>query len=361
MRTVASLISGISEHKIRIVSPDIGGGFGNKVGVYPGYICSIVASIVHRRAGEVDRGPDRKSHGHRLRPRLPHDRRDRGARKDGRITALKCHVIADHGAFDACADPTKFRPASSTSAPAPTTSRPPFLSVDGVYTNKAPGGVAYRCSFRVTEAAYFIERMMDVLARKLNMDPAEGAAEELHPQATSSPTSRRSAGNMTAAITDTAFDKALDSGRLQGPARRAEKNREDFAAGKTRSLMGIGVAFFTEIVGAGPIEELRHPGPRHVRPLRDPHPPDGQSPSPAWARSARARAMPRPSPRSCATEIGLPADDITVEEGDTDTAPYGLGTYGSRSTPVAGAATAMAGAEDPRQGADDRRLSARSA
>ncbi len=58
VRTVASLISGIPEHKIRIISPDIGGGFGNKVGVYPGYICSIVASIVTRRAGEVDRGSD---------------------------------------------------------------------------------------------------------------------------------------------------------------------------------------------------------------------------------------------------------------------------------------------------------------
>ena len=52
-------------------------------------------------------------------------------------------------------------------------SRSRILSVDGVYTNKAPGGVAYRCSFRVTEAAYCIERGMDILAQKLGMDPAE--------------------------------------------------------------------------------------------------------------------------------------------------------------------------------------------
>jgi carbon-monoxide dehydrogenase large subunit len=48
-----------------------------------------------------------------------------------------------------------------------------YLAVDGIYTNKAPGGVAYRCSFRVTEAAYFIERMIEVLAIKLGMDAAE--------------------------------------------------------------------------------------------------------------------------------------------------------------------------------------------
>ena len=91
VRTVASLISGIPEHKIRIISPDIGGGFGNKVGVYPGYICAIVASIVTRRAGQMDRGPDREPAGDRLRPRLSHDRRDRGD-QDGRITgsALPC-------------------------------------------------------------------------------------------------------------------------------------------------------------------------------------------------------------------------------------------------------------------------------
>ncbi len=65
------------------------------------------------------------------------------------------------------------RPASSTSSPAPTTSRSRIVAVDGVYTNKAPGGVAYRCSFRVTEAAYCIERAMDILAQKLGMDPAE--------------------------------------------------------------------------------------------------------------------------------------------------------------------------------------------
>ena len=97
------------------------------------------------------------------------------ATKEGKVTGLRVHVLADHGAFDACADPSKW-PAGffnivTGSYDFPTA----HCAVDGVYTNKAPGGVAYRCSFRVTEAAYCIERGMDILAQKLGMDPASCA------------------------------------------------------------------------------------------------------------------------------------------------------------------------------------------
>ena len=90
-------------------------------------------------------------------------------------------MLADHGAFDACADPTKY-PAGffhictgSYDIPAA------HVVVDGVYTNKAPGGVAYRCSFRVTEASYMIERIVDVLAQKARHGPGRVAGQELHP------------------------------------------------------------------------------------------------------------------------------------------------------------------------------------
>ena len=107
VRTVASLISGIPEHKIRIVSPDIGGGFGNKVGVYPGYICSIVASIV--LGVTVKWVEDRMENLQATAfARDYHMSGEIAATREGRITALRCHVLADHGAFDACADPTKY-------------------------------------------------------------------------------------------------------------------------------------------------------------------------------------------------------------------------------------------------------------
>ena len=93
--------------------------------------------------------------------------------KDGKVLGIRCYTIADHGAFDACANATKW-PAGLFSIITGSYDFPAaHCSVDGVYTNKAPGGVAYRCSFRVTEAAYCIERAMDIMAQKLGMDPAE--------------------------------------------------------------------------------------------------------------------------------------------------------------------------------------------
>ena len=107
IRTVVSLISGIEEHNIRVISPDIGGGFGNKVGAYPGYVCSVVASIVTGKP--VKWIEDRMDN--LMTTAFARDYWMKGrisATKDGKITGLHCHVTADHGGFDACADPTKF-------------------------------------------------------------------------------------------------------------------------------------------------------------------------------------------------------------------------------------------------------------
>src|SRR5262249_60478438 len=96
-----------------------------------------------------------------------------GAGEDGRTPARHAATTADHGAFDAAADPTKY-PAGmfgivtgSYDVPAA------HAEVDAYFTNKAPGGIAYRCSFRVTEASYAIERAMDILADELGIDAAE--------------------------------------------------------------------------------------------------------------------------------------------------------------------------------------------
>jgi aerobic carbon-monoxide dehydrogenase large subunit len=340
VRTVASLISGIPEHKIRIISPDIGGGFGNKVGVYPGYLCAIVASIV--LGVPVKWVEDRMEN--LIATAFARDYHMTGeiaATKDGRITGLRCHVLADHGAFDACADPTKY-PAGFFSICTGSYDIPvAHLAVDGVYTNKAPGGVAYRCSFRVTEASYFIERMMDVLARKLDVDPAEIRRRNFIKRE-QFPYHSALGWEYDSGDYHTALDKALKAVDYAGLREEQRKNRDAFSRGQTRKLMGIGVSFFTEIVGAGPIKncdilglgmfdscEIRvHPTGSAIARLGTIS--QGQGHATTFA-------------QILASEIGIPAANITVEEGDTDTAPYGLGTYGSRSTPVAGAATAMAG------------------
>ena len=340
VRTVASLITNIAEHNIRIVSPDIGGGFGNKVGVYPGYICAAVASIVTGQPVKwiEDRIENLTATAF---ARDYHMTAKLAATKDGKITGLSCHVIADHGAFDACADPTKF-PAGFFSICTGSYDIPvAHVVVDGVYTNKAPGGVAYRCSFRVTEAAYMIERMIDVLARKLERDPAELRTQNLIGK-DQFPYTSALGWEYDSGDYHTAMEKALETVGYKELRDEQAANREAFARGETRSLMGIGVAFFTEIVGAGPVKncdilglgmfdscEIRiHPTGSAIARLGTIS--QGQGHATTFA-------------QILASEIGIPAEDITVEEGDTDTAPYGLGTYGSRSTPVAGAATAMAG------------------
>ena len=126
VRTVASLITNIPEHNIRIVSPDIGGGFGNKVGVYPGYICAARRLDRHRRAGQMGRGPDREPVGDGLCPRLPHDRQDRAP--PATAASPGCPAMCSPTTAPSTPAPTRpsSRPGSSTSAPAPTTSRSPM-------------------------------------------------------------------------------------------------------------------------------------------------------------------------------------------------------------------------------------------
>ena len=340
VRTVASLISGIAEHNIRVISPDIGGGFGNKVGVYPGYICSIVASIV--TGVPVKWVEDRMDN--LMTTAFARDYWMQGkiaATKDGQITGLWCHVTADHGGFDACADPTKF-PAGFFNICTGSYDIPmAWLAVDGVYTNKAPGGVAYRCSFRVTEAAYFIERMVDVLAAKLGMDPVEIRLKNFIKKE-QFPYQSALGWEYDSGDYHKAMQQALDKVDYAGLRREQAERLLAFKRGETRKLLGIGVSFFTEIVGAGPVKncdilglgmfdscEIRiHPTGSAIARLGTIS--QGQGHATTFA-------------QILASEIGIPADAITIEEGDTDTAPYGLGTYGSRSTPVAGAATAMAG------------------
>lgn len=336
VRTVVSLLSGLPESKIRIVSPDIGGGFGNKVGVYPGYVCAIVASIVLGKPVKwiEDRIENISSTAF---ARDYHMDGELAATADGKILGLRVNVVADHGAFDACADPTKY-PAGmfhicSGSYDIPAA----WCSVKGVYTNKAPGGVAYRCSFRVTEAVYVIERMVDILAQKLGMDKAEIRAKNFI-RKEQFPYTSAFGFEYDSGDYHTALQKVLDACDYKGlraeqAAKRADPN--------CPTLMGIGLVAFTEVVGAGPSKMCDILGVGMFDSCEIRVHPTGS----AIARMGtinQGQGHPTTYAQIIATELGLPSEVIQVEEGDTSTAPYGLGTYGSRSTPVGGAAVAMA-------------------
>jgi carbon-monoxide dehydrogenase large subunit len=171
-RTVYALVAGLPEHKIRIIPGDIGGGFGNKVPIYPGYVCAVVGSILTGKPvkWQEDRSENLMSTGF-ARDYIMHG--EIAATADGTITGVRVDVIADHGAFNATAQPTKYPAGFFHIFSGSYDLQAAYCNVTGVYTNKAPGGVAYRCSFRVTEATYLIERMVDALALQLQMDPAQ--------------------------------------------------------------------------------------------------------------------------------------------------------------------------------------------
>jgi carbon-monoxide dehydrogenase large subunit len=331
-RTLYALVAGLPEHKIRVVAPDIGGGFGNKVPIYPGYVCAIVASIVTGKPVKwvEDRSENLVSTG------FARDYIMRGeiaATKDGKILGIRTHVLADHGAFNGVAAPTKYPAGFFGVFTGSYDIEAAYCSMTAVYTNKAPGGVAYACSFRITEAVYLVERLVDCLAYDLEMDSVELRLKNLLRPEQFPYTSKTG--------------WVYDSGNYEPTMREAmriagyaELRREQAEKRERGELMGIGVAFFTEAVGAGPRKdmdilglgmadgsELRiHPTGKAV--LRISCMSQGQGHETTFAQIV-------------AEEIGIPPADIHVVNGDTDQTPFGLGTYGSRSTPVSGAAAAL--------------------
>ena len=172
IRTVFALVAGLPEEKVRIISPDIGGGFGNKVPVYPGYVVATAASLLlgHPVKWIEDRSENLISTGF---ARDYHMSGSLALKSDGTMLGLRASLLADEGAFYADAQPSKFKVGLfhivSGSYDLPAT----HVTAEGAYTNKAPGGVAYRCSFRVTEASYLIERLVSNAAYELGMDPVD--------------------------------------------------------------------------------------------------------------------------------------------------------------------------------------------
>ncbi len=332
IRAAVALVAELPEHMIRIISPDLGGGFGNKVPVYPGYVISILASILTERPVKwiEDKTGNLISTGF---GRDVYLKGQMAVRKDGKILGVRMHTISDHGAFFSDAQPSKFKIGLMHSAFACYDIPAAHLTAEGYYTNKAPGGVAYRCSFRVTEAMFFQERMIQAAADDLGMDQAEFRRVNLvrdddFPHRTP-----------FGFLTDSGqYGKCLDVALEAIGYEQFLKDQEE--ARKNGRYLGIGISTMTEPLGAGNSREYDILGIKmfdsaelrvHMTGkaiLRTGAKTQGQGHETTWAQIV-------------AHELGIPADDVVVEEGDTDTAPFGMGTYASRSTPVAGAAVAM--------------------
>src|ERR1700749_4598613 len=253
--------------------------------------------------------------------------------KDGKITGVPVHVIAHHGAFDSPAQPTNSPPAFCHICCGSYDREAAHVKVKAVYTNKAPGGVAYRCSFRITEAVYLVERMVGALALEMGVDQIDlrmrsFIGPDQFPYETTTGWTYDSgnyAETMQVAMDIAGYDDLLRE--------QAEKR----ARGE---LMGIGVSFFPEGVGAGPRKHMDILGlaMNDGADLRV-HP-SGKAMVSISAQT-QGQGHETTFAQIVAEELGIPPEDVQVRHGDTDRTPYGLGTYGSRSTPVSGAAVAV--------------------
>ncbi len=332
-RTVFALVAGLPEQNIQIISPDIGGGFGNKVPVYPGYVVATAASLLLGRPVKwiEDRSGNLISTGF---ARDFYMDGELALKEDGTMTGLRVKMLSDQGYAYADAQPSKFKAGlfhivtGSYDIPAA------HVVTEGAYTNKAPGGVAYRCSFRVTEASFFIERLVQTAAYELGMDPAELRRKNFIPPDkfpyTSATGFEYDSGNY-----EPALDQALE--RVGYKELREEQQR----AREEGRLIGIGLASFTEVVGAGPSRQYDILGIKMFDSAELRVHPTGKAILKLGVKS-QGQGHETTFAQIVAHELGIPPEDVAVQEGDTDNTPYGLGTYASRSTPVAGAATSVA-------------------
>jgi carbon-monoxide dehydrogenase large subunit len=309
---------------VRVIAPEVGGGFGAKLSVYPEELLVPWAAMrVGRPVKWIeDRSENLQATTHG-RDQV-HDA-ELAVNADGMLRGLRVALTADLGAY-----PMDVGIPRLTRRLMSGCYRLPALQVDirSVYTNKTPIA-AYRGAGR-PEAIFLIERMMDLAARELRLDPAEIRRRNLLPPffepVASVSGERYDSGDYPAVL-----ERALALAGYDGLRDEQEKRR------KAGRMMGVGVASYVEMAGFGPDGDLfesatvrAHPdGTVTVVTGTSPH---GQGHETAWSQLVSA-------------ELGVAMDRIVVVHGDTAMVPVGVGTFGSRSAAVGGTAVHLAASE----------------
>ena len=331
-RTLFAMVAGLPEQNIRIVSPDIGGGFGNKVPIYPGYVVATAASLL---IGQPVKWVESRTE-NLISTGFARDYYMKGelaVTDEGRILGLRVNMLSDQGAFYSDAQPTQFRAGLFHVVTGSYDFGAAHIDCKGAFTNKAPGGVAYRCSFRITEASYLIERLVQNAAYEVGIDPAEMRLRNFI-QPEQFPYETATGFVYDSGDYPTALRTALDEVGYE------DLRREQAEARAEGRLIGIGIAHFTEAVGAGPSRTYDIAGLKMIDSAELRVHPTGKAILKLGVKT-QGQGHETTFAQIVAEVLGIPANDIKVEHGDTDHTPYGLGTYASRSTPVGGAATAV--------------------
>jgi carbon-monoxide dehydrogenase large subunit len=334
LKDILAIMCGIPETRLRAVAPDVGGGFGGKLNVYAE---EALALVLARRLEVPVKWIEDRSENHLAsthgRGQVQHI--ELAARRDGRILGMKVRLLADMGAYLQLLTPG-IAIFGSFTYPGLYTFDAYSFECTGVFTNLTPTD-AYRGAGR-SEAAYAHERIMDDLARELDMDPAELRIKNLIPPF-DEPTATPAGVMYDSGNYEECMRKALDLADYD--ALRAEQQRRRETNDPVQ--LGIGIGNFTESGGLSPSKvaagvrlqsggweaasvRMFASGKVEVVTGTTPH---GQGHVTSWSQIA-------------ADAFGVDVDDVEVLHGDTAIAPYGRDTYGSRSLAVGGVALSLA-------------------
>lgn len=333
-KIVLSLATGIPENEIRVVAPDVGGGFGSKLNIYRE---EVIALALTKKLGVPIKWVEDRSENYLA---TTHGRGqvqdiELAATNEGRILGLRVKLLDDMGAYLQL-----LTPAISVSGagmfPGVYTFGAFSIEIKGVFTNMTPTD-AYRGAGR-PEAAYAIERAIDSLARKLDMDPAEVRRKNFY-EPFDEPTDTPAGLQYDSMNMQAAMDRLVELADYEGLREEQRRRREN----DDPVQLGLGFSTYTEICGLGPSQALAGLGlggagweAASVRMLltgkvevatgTSPH---GQGHETSWSQIA-------------ADALGVTPDDVVVLHGDTAISPMGRDTYGSRSLAVGGIAVHLA-------------------
>ena len=333
VRFIMSLVTGVPEDRLRVVAPEVGGGFGSKIPQIQGDFITVFCSM---KLGRPVKWIETRSENYQG---TTHGRDhvqdvELAATKDGRILGLRCTVWAGMGAYLSTAAPGIPTILHGLMLSGPYTVPAVKADVYGVYTNTTPVE-AYRGAGR-PEATFMLERLIDHLADEIKVDPVDVRRRNLIPPFDN--------GH------DVVTGLKYDSGNYEGALNKAlthigyESLRKEQAAARAKGrYIGIGVSTYVEICGLGPSQvagAIGFQGGLWESAIVRFHPSGkvnvfiGASPHGQGEETTFAQIV--------ADELGVAVDDVKIVHGDTDNTPMGWGTYGSRTTAVGGAALAVA-------------------
>jgi len=328
LRTMIAAMLGMGQDQVRAIAPEVGGGFGAKINIYGE---EYVAAAVSKQLGIPVKWIEDRSeafvattHGRDILGYV-----ELAAKRDGTVLGLKMRLIADIGAYNmllTAAIPTLTMLMANATYDIPAIR----TTLTEVFTNKTPTD-AYRGAGR-PEATYFVERAMDMLARELNMDPADVRrknfiASDKFPFQT----------QMGAVYDSGDYAKALDAALVHSKWNDLKKERD--AAKAQGRLVGLGLSMYVEVCGIGPSATLPTGGWEHAQVTVER---DGRISATTGA-SPHGQGNETTFAQMLADQFGVPIEHVTILHGDTAIVKQGIGTFGSRSQAVGGAALHMAG------------------